>query len=254
MKHLALRKGHWAKGKWNLHHLYDWALHAPENQISFLREACRLSLGHKPSAHFPLELEGTPRADAGTARYILEHSSHSRSHFTDKLGENKHAAGFADAIGDFVSHVASYAPKWSIKSAKYISKNIPTLSKYAYALSNVSGVLAPIGTAAGWWGEDRGQQIADITEAVKGVAGNYIKKPKAKKKAGSLSRWFNMDGGKHKRFMAAHADKMAQIQERTRNHIGNSKARISALRASQDFHGPSYDANLRFAQKKAGLI
>lgn len=177
-KHLQLRKGHWAKGKWNLHNLYDWSLHAPENQIAFLREAARLSLGHQPSAHFPVRFEGLPRTHKSTAQYILKHSSASRSHFTEKLGENKHAAGFADAIGDFVSHVGSYMPKWALKSGKYIAKNVPEISKYAYALSNVTGIVAPIGTAAGWWGEEHGQKIQDISEAIKGAAAPLMKKPK----------------------------------------------------------------------------
>ena len=166
-KHLQLRKGHWQK--WSRKHLFDWSLHAPENQVSFLREACHQSLGRPPSAHFPVRLEGTPQTDAATASYILEHSKYSRSHFTEKLGENKHAAGFADAVGDFVSAAAKRMPKWAIKSGKYIAKNMPEITKYAYAAANVTGIVAPIGTAAGWWGEEHGQRIQDISEAVKGA-------------------------------------------------------------------------------------
>ena len=176
--HLKLRTGRWAKGKWKPDHLWDWALHAPEKQIAFMRAAAHQSLGNPPPAHFPLHLPGTPTTDAHTARYVLEHSSRSRSHFAEKLGENKHAAGFADAIGDFVSHAASKMPTWMIKSGKYIAKNMPEISKYAYAAANVTGIVAPIGTASGWWGDEHGQRIQDIAEAVKGAAQTQMPKKK----------------------------------------------------------------------------
>ena len=177
-KHLDLATGHWARGRWKTASLFDWGLHAPEKQIAFVREAARLSLGHQPSAHFPIPFPGTPQTDHNTAQFVLDHSAKSRSHFVEKLGQNKHAAGFADAIGDFVSKAASKMPSWAIKSGKYIAKNMPTITKYAYALSNVSGIVAPIGTAAGWWGQEHGQAIVDIADAVKSAT-----KPGAKPKA-----------------------------------------------------------------------
>ena len=165
MKYLRVRDGHWKNFKDK--NLYDWALHAPEKQISFMREICKThGLGHLSSAHYPIKIAFPHKIKKQTAQYILRHSAHSRSHFTEALSKNKDASGIASAIGKFVSKAGEYIPEWASRSAVTVAKNLPTITKYAALAGNVAQIAVPVGEAAGWWGSETTEKVQNISAAL----------------------------------------------------------------------------------------
>lgn len=186
MKYLKVREGHWKN--WKDKDIYNWAMHAPEKQISFMRELCRThGLGHSPSMHYPVRIKFPHKIPKQTAKYILRHSSHSRSHFTEALSQDKSASGIASTIGKWVSKAGEYIPTWVKDSARIVAKNLPTISKYAAIAGGVAQVVAPVGESLGLWSSGTAENVTAISEALSKARDALNPKKKTAKKAGGFT-------------------------------------------------------------------
>ena len=82
----------------------------------------------------------------------MRHSSHSRSHFTEALSQDKSAAGIASTIGKWVSKAGEYIPTWEVLNTygpdyKVIFVGDATMSPYE---------VTEVGGSVEHWNEEAG--------------------------------------------------------------------------------------------------